>query len=152
MKEIREFRIELAKIKWEEKKLTLEAEDLTEKEVDVKMLRSDKRTQNILAGKGLDENKVMEQSLDTQIEQMEKNTVIRVKLLEEKNGKLKTEIKKLKAQNEKFENDVREKQDLRDERHRLKILKESVTDAAKHDPRKKFFQISSRRKLLDLAK
>jgi len=94
----------------------------------------------------------MEQRIDAQIDAMEKITATRVKLLEEKNGKLKTEIKKLKSQNEKFENDVREKQKQRDEREHLKILKESVTDAAKHDPRKKFFQISSRRKLLDLAK
>ena len=152
LKTMREFRVQLARIKWQEKKLKLECEDLTEKEIDVKMLRSDKRTQNILAGKGLDENKQMEQRIDAQIDAMEKITATRVKLLEEKNGKLKTEIKKLKSQNEKFENDVREKQKQRDEREHLKILKESVTDAAKHDPRKKFFQISSRRKLLDLAK
>jgi hypothetical protein len=110
LKQIREFRITLAKIKWTEKKLKLETEDLAEKEIDVKMLRSDKRTQNILAGKGLDENKVMAQRAEAELEGKEKMTKDTIELLAVKKTKLKTEIRKLVQQNEKFENDVREKQ------------------------------------------
>ena len=152
LEQICKDRIKSKMAKWEKVLLEIECEDLMESAKDVKMLRSDKHTQRILAGEGLHENKTMAIRLEKQIIALDENTGKRVELTRKKEKRLKEMIEKMTAQNEELENDVREMQVQNEQRKQLLTLKTSVSDHAKHDPARKFNQINTRRMLVDKAK
>lgn len=152
LEEIKVSRIDLAKAKWEKRRYELETKDLEERHFEVKMLKSDKRTQNILSGIGLDENKKRAEQLEKQVEALGKTTAKRVEMLHKKEQTLRKKITEFSDENERLEDEVREMQEQKNQRAELITLKASVSDKAKHDPARKFKQISTRRHLFDLAK
>jgi WD40 repeat protein len=152
LEEIKVSRIQLAKEKWEKRKFELETKDLEERHLEVKLLKSDKRTQNILSGIGLDENKKRAEQLEKQLGVLASNTAKRVEMLHKKEQILSKKITEFAEENERLEDEVRDMQEQKNQRSELITLKASVSDKTKHDPARKFKQISTRRHLFDLAK
>lgn len=116
------------------------------------MLRIDKRLQNILAGRGLDENKLTSIRIDKQIKQLAENTEKRIKQIKEKEDILKKSIRELSIENDRIEDEIHEMKQQSKQRSELFEIKKKVSDQARHDPVGKFKQISGRRQLLDQIK
>eukprot|EP00358_Blepharisma_japonicum_P005008 CAMPEP_0202943512 /NCGR_PEP_ID=MMETSP1395-20130829/3970_1 /ASSEMBLY_ACC=CAM_ASM_000871 /TAXON_ID=5961 /ORGANISM="Blepharisma japonicum, Strain Stock R1072" /LENGTH=218 /DNA_ID=CAMNT_0049641065 /DNA_START=378 /DNA_END=1031 /DNA_ORIENTATION=+ len=149
LQEIADFKIALAKVKWREELLELETEDFKESEGDLKMLRIDKRLQNILAGRGLDENQQMQERIRNQIEHLNINTEKRVKQIYEKKELIVKSIMELTKDNEVLENEVSEMEKQEENREQLLKLRATISDQARDDPAGKFRQISERRRMMD---
>ena len=169
---IADIKGKVAKVKWREELLKLETEDYRASEGDLKMLRIDKRLQNILAGRGLDENQQMAERIINQISHLNENTVKRVKQIEEKEQALIKTINDLTRDNEILENEVYEMEIQEKQREDLIKLKtnmgekktekgkmtteemmikmKSIKHQAKDNPSDKFLQIALRREMMDM--
>lgn len=172
LKDIAEIKGSLAKVQWREELLKLETADYKASEGDLKMLRIDKRLQNILAGRGLDENQQMAERILNQISHLNENTEKRVKQIEEKEQALAKTISDLTRDNEILENEVYEMELQEKQREDLIKLKtnlgekkddkikmttaeikskmKSIKVQAKDNPSDKFLQIALRREMMDM--
>lgn len=150
LEEIAKFKIDLAKVQWREELLKLETADYKASEGDLKMLRIDKRLQNILAGRGLDENQQMAERILNQINHLYENTEKRVKQINEKKSALQKTITDLTRDNEVLENEVYEMERQENQRESLLKLRSTISDQARDDPAGKFKQIATRRKMMDM--
>jgi WD40 repeat protein len=169
---IADIKGKVAKVKWREELLKLETEDYRASEGDLKMLRIDKRLQNILAGRGLDENQQMAERILSQISHLNENTVKRVKQIQEKEQALMKTINDLTRDNEILENEVYEMEIQEKQREDLIKLKtnlgekktekgkmttqemktkmKSIKNQAQDNPGDKFLQIALRREMMDM--
>jgi len=113
------------------------------------MLRIDKRLQNILAGRGLDENQQMAERIRNQIEHLNINAEKRVKQINEKRETILKKISELTRDNDVLENEVTEMEKQEEQREQLLKLRSTISDQARDDPAGKFKQISERRIMMD---
>lgn len=172
LKDIADIKGSLAKVQWREELLKLETADFKASEGDLKMLRIDKRLQNILAGRGLDENQQMAERILNQINHLNDNTEKRVKQIAEKEQALIKTISDLTRDNEVLENEVyemelqeKQREDLiklksnlgekKDDKAKLtsaemKTKMKSIKIQAKDSPSDKFLQIALRREMMDM--
>ena len=150
LNDIANFKIELARVQWREELLKQETADFKASEGDLKMLRIDKRLQNILAGRGLDENQQMVERIRNQIDHLSDNTVKRVAQIKEKEEALLKTILDLTRDNEVLENEVYEMERQENQRENLLKLRSTISDQARDDPAGKFKQIATRRKMMDM--
>jgi WD40 repeat protein len=149
LNDIADFKIKLAKVQWKEELLKLETADFKASEGDLKMLRIDKRLQNILAGRGLDENQQMAERIRNQIDHLNENTIKRVNQILEKKKALLKNISDLDKDNEVLENEVDEMEKQENQRENLLKLRSAISDQTRDDPEGKFKQIAIRRKMMD---
>jgi WD40 repeat protein len=149
LKKIAKSKIELKRVEWAKNMLELEKDHLMKCETDVKMLRIDKRLQNILAGRGLDENKLTAVRIEKQMTQLNANAEKRISHISEKEQQLVKAINELTMHNEQLEDEVHEMERQMKQREELYSIKVAVSDQARHDPQGKFKQISSWSKLKD---
>ena len=149
LRKIAESKILFTKVQWEEQLLKLETEDFIESEGDLKMLKIDKRIQNILSGRGLDENQQLAERMRIQIETLNSNTENRVRQLREKRMNLQKSIEELRRDNEVLDNEVYEMKKQEEQREQLIQLRGAISDQARDDPRGKFKQVSNIRRMMD---
>merc|ERR1712166_1589793 len=155
LQESKALRGELAKQKWEQERLIMTFDDLTERTREFQLQRVTKSLQELIkSGVGVDARKEAEiTTLERKMEFYQSSFEEKVKERKNKLHKLRQTTKELQEENWQLEEDIRELEISVSERKKIYDLKFEHQDASsgKQD-RGKFNEAVARKRLVDIAK
>lgn len=153
MAEIKGARGELAKSNWEQKRLEMTFEDLTEKTREFQLQRVTKSLQELIkSGQGVDARKEAEIStLERKVEFYNSSFEAKVQERRSKLAKLRRMTKDMARENIQLEEDIRELEISVSERKKIYDLKFEHEDGGSKE-RIQFNEVVARKRLVDIAK
>jgi len=153
MAEIKGARGELAKSTWEQRRLEMTFEDLTEKTREFQLQRVTKSLQELIkSGQGVEARKEAEIStLERKVEFYNSGFEAKVQERRTKLGKLKRMTKDMNRENQQLEEDIRELEISVSERKKIYDLKFEHEDGGSKE-RIQFNEVVARKRLVDIAK
>lgn len=154
MKESKSVRGEYAKQTWEQERLDMTFEDLTEKTREFQLQRVTKSLQELIkSGVGVDARKEAEiTTLERKIEFYQNSFETKVKERKAKLAKLRQTTKELQDENWQLEEDIRELEISVSERKKIYDLKFEHQEGGGNAERAKFNEAVARKRLVDIAK
>merc|ERR1711998_461198 len=155
MAEIKSARGELAKSNWEQRRLEMTFEDLTEKTREFQLQRVTKSLQELIkSGQGVEARKEAEIStLERKVEFYNSSFEAKVQERRSKLTKLRRMTKDMARENVQLEEDIRELEISVSERKKIYDLKfEHQEGGAANTERSKFNEAVARKRLVDIAK
>jgi len=154
MKESKSVRGEFAKQKWEQERLDMTFEDLTEKTREFQLQRVTKSLQELIkSGVGVEARKEAEiTTLERKIEFYQNSFEAKVKERKAKLAKLRQTTKELQDENWQLDEDIRELEISVSERKKIYDLKFEHQEGGNNVQRAKFNEAVARKRLVDIAK